>query len=1079
MAVTLDYHNVRGCLTQAQINADARLNSAIGRLGGGVEVDKNVQEYQQKKGSVQNDISAKISQYLIAEDDIVASLDLLGVSSDRLDEIIDLLKELKGVAIKAESGNYSKNELNMQAIDIITELEGIRAEAKYNGIDLFGGKGDRVTFKPKHFNNEKTYWSGMNSTSSIKFEEEVAANIFNTLGEFVNFDTQQKAVVIRNNDGVEVAAFNFNKETTIGDFLRFFNVNGMKATISDGYISLSSTEGLYAQDLSSHGILAQLGITVVEEEITVTVGISATSATELTALTNQLANGSNKIGDIINITGSHEIVVKNSSGGSISQAFTSDNTINEMLNFLNANGINATIKNGIISLKSEGGEAWAIDKNAGGILEKMGITAQTTVENKTITKPQVSSGNITYTTVTATTSELTATAANYLDEIGFTSGFKITVGDGSGNEVTLDFGVRDKISDIVTSLNANGVTTSFADGKLTIDGTGTKYILSASGEFTRIFNLNANSYNKTTGATVTSSENIAGLSSTKKLNELGTYYSGSEGESVIKNQFKVVVFHNNQNNTVTINGTDSVQEVFNKLGAYGITGSISGNKVQFTSTNSYIKEGSEGLNAIFRIQNSYYKTTGINQTSGEKASFTSIIVTPTTPTADNSTRLDSLGVTGEQYVTVVNNNTKTEFTIFSDTTLGELSSQLSNAGIVCYFANGKFNISESENSYIKGMSAGLKTALKLDGAFSENVNVITTGINTTSPIFSITGNTQIAFEAELSSIGLATNEVLTVVQNGTEKTVTLNPKTTVRSMIAMFDSVGIDVSVENNKFTISGDENAYIKRIPSTLQHKLGIFGESYTTVLDTTSKNIQSPRFCITDTRILNTTDQLNKIGINGTQSIVISEKGVPSTITFTNTDTIKDVFNKLKDHGIDAEISKGNIKLTSGGASVDYVSSALKQALKLSVNIPKRSKQQSLALPNLGICERHIITIKGSTPKEKGDFSYDAALSFINLSEILDDGIETSGAKGIIENILYDVEKLKKEITTISGKLEGKLNRAMTERDAVIASYGGTSGTLSTKEMVSQILNSARNTLLETNAYDTSEARKLLNAR
>ena len=412
MAVTLDYHNVRGCLTQAQYNGNVRVDSAIGRLGGGIGVSNEVTEIQNRQLNVQNDISSKISQYLIAEDDIVASLDLLGISNDKLDEMTELLKELRTVAIKAESGEYSKNELNMQAIDIITELEEIRAEAEYNGVDLFGGLGERVTFKPKHFNNENTYWLGMSSTGSIKYEEDVGANTLNTLGEFVEFDTLEKGIVIRDEDDVEIAALNFNENTTFGDFLKFFNTNGLKATIEDGYISLTSTEGLYAEDQSTNGILTQLGMNVIEKERTITVGITATSSRELSAVTTELAQGSTTLGEIITMAGSQEIVVKNSAGGSVSQAFTQDNTIDDVLIFLNANGIDAEIKSGIVTLESEGGVAWAEDMAAGGILEKMGIIAQTTVENKTITKEQVSTAELYNTTVTtaARPSGIAATA---------------------------------------------------------------------------------------------------------------------------------------------------------------------------------------------------------------------------------------------------------------------------------------------------------------------------------------------------------------------------------------------------------------------------------------------------------------------------------------------------------------------------------------------------------------------------------------------------------------------------------------------------------------------------------------------
>ncbi len=1078
MAVTLDYHNVRGCLTQAQANANARLNYAIGRLGGGVGVADEVQEYQNHQSSVQNDISAKISHYLIAEDDIVASLDLLGISNDKLDEITDLLKELKDVAIKAESGNYSKNELNIQAIDIITELEDIRAKAAYNGIDLFGGSGGTVAFKPKHFGAEKTYWGGMNSTGNIKFEEVVAANNNNKLGEFVEFETTEKGVIIRDEDDIEVAAFNFTEDTTIGDFLRFFNTNGMKGTISDGYISLSSAEGLYAEDLSDHGILAQLGLVAEEKERTVTTGITATSATELSTLTSKLATGSTTLGELITLTGSQVIEVKKCNGSSVNQSFNADNTIDELLIFLNANGLDASIKSGIITLTSEGGEVWAQDQAAGGILDKLGITTQTTVQTKTITAAQTSNASISFTTVTTSTSVLVATTANKLSDFGIKHSQEVAIVNGTTTQ-RIEFTTDTTLGTIASRLSAAGVTASFADGKMTISATNA-FISTASGELTRLLNLSSE-YSKTVGTAVTSSEALAGITTSSKLQDIAVSYSGDGISTITKNQFAITIVQNGTERTVSLNGGNTIQQMFNALSSYGISGSLSGGKVTLTGSNSaYIKKSSDGIDAIFRLHNSYYKTSGAAQTSSEKVYFTSVLVTPTTVEASGSTRLDSLGINADQTVTVINGNTQTELLFTPEMTLSSLAHQMADAGLVCYFSDGKLNIGASETSYVKSMSSDLKTALKLTGAFSQVVNSMTTGVNGTSPTYSINGATTLAYEDELSSIGVATNEVITVVQNGTEKSITLNGKTTVREMISLFSSVGISVNVENSKVTLAGSETAYIKRIPSSLQNKLGIFGESYTTAIDTTHTNPLSTRHALIKTRTLNATDTLDKVGINGTQSIIISEKGLSETLFFTNTDTIADVFNRLEEKGIKAEISKGNIRLTSDSASVQTVSSALKHALKLSNSVQKTGSPLSVALPKLGVVDRHLITVKGSTPSEKGDFSYDAALSFISLSNILNDGIEISGAKGIVENLMYEVEKLQKEINTISGKLESKLNRAITERDAVIASYGSVNGTtLSTNEMVTQILNSARNTLLEGNVYDRSEARKLLNAR
>ena len=114
------------------------LNKAINKLTTGLEINSakdNAAAY-----SITNNLSTPSGLRCIHQDNTLSGIDLLELAEAGLEQIRSQLKRLQVLAIEAANETYdevSRNAMQQEADNIVEQIEQIRADLKYNGIQLY------------------------------------------------------------------------------------------------------------------------------------------------------------------------------------------------------------------------------------------------------------------------------------------------------------------------------------------------------------------------------------------------------------------------------------------------------------------------------------------------------------------------------------------------------------------------------------------------------------------------------------------------------------------------------------------------------------------------------------------------------------------------------------------------------------------------------------------------------------------------------------------------------------------------------------------------------------------------------
>ena len=133
--------NLSSLIAQNSLNKSTQsLNQAIERMTTGFRINHasdNAANY-----SISNNLTTKISSYMVAEDNVSMGLDMIDTANGSLEQISDKLTRLRSLATQASNGTYggqSLNAINSEANALVDEINRLYSTAEYNGIKLFGG----------------------------------------------------------------------------------------------------------------------------------------------------------------------------------------------------------------------------------------------------------------------------------------------------------------------------------------------------------------------------------------------------------------------------------------------------------------------------------------------------------------------------------------------------------------------------------------------------------------------------------------------------------------------------------------------------------------------------------------------------------------------------------------------------------------------------------------------------------------------------------------------------------------------------------------------------------------------------
>lgn len=191
------------------------------------------------------------------------------------------------------------------------------------------------------------------------------------------------------------------------------------------------------------------------------------------------------------------------------------------------------------------------------------------------------------------------TASSKLSDIGIVSDKTITVSQ-NGTLKTVTVKSTDTVDNLTAKLSKVGITATLANGKLTFSSSNNSFIKDMSSELATAFGVSVgkgNTYGESTQTSYTNNQSnntykstsTQVLTTSSMLNQLKNVTSGA-----IR-----VRSSSGALGTINVSGTNTIQEFFNKIKNYGITGSITDGKVTLASNgDSYLESISGGSNLL-------------------------------------------------------------------------------------------------------------------------------------------------------------------------------------------------------------------------------------------------------------------------------------------------------------------------------------------------------------------------------------------------------------------------------------------------------------------------------------------------
>ena len=664
--------NISSLIVQSSLNkSTSNLETALERLSTGFRI--NHAKDDAAGYSIASNLTTKINSYLVAEDNILSGIDLLTTASETIELMTNQILRLRDIATQAQNGTYdtqSLSALNLEAENIISELERLRTSTEYNGIPLFESTTQATQATPTPPVTEiRTVGIEKESDDEITTNSTYTATGNTTLGTFLNFDTL-KEIDIKDSAGLTIATESFDDNNTINDLLTFARRNGLNASITDGVITINSSTGLYLEDRTSNGVLDALGT----------------------------------IGSVVNLNGTQTISVKNQNGVEQAQyGITQTTTFDDLFTFLNQHGISGDITNGVITLTSTSN--YVEDLTTNGILSQLGITTHEDVTGQTVYQETTSSHQITYKVVSTSLEYNTTYRAATESDVFFAKeddtywitnevivyllrpGEYVTPTNSTGisfNLLQTSVTYGDAIS-VIESLGGNNV--YMQDGNIYYDpiadynrivfvhavDNGVEY------EYWEVFYPDGSGDQQrvptSTRTITTTTTTTQTATASTKLSDLG-----------LTSDY-VVTADSGDGWTITWTGDTTLQDIMDYLEDYTLL-----NSGEATLSNGYLTidalTAEYIANKDINIPEPILAALGLNITGIEITTTQISNTTSNTPlslvavcTVDTSTTLSELGITNTQYITIAQNGTREIITLRTSDTADDILTSLNNYGI--------------------------------------------------------------------------------------------------------------------------------------------------------------------------------------------------------------------------------------------------------------------------------------------------------------------------------------------------------------------------------------------------------------
>ena len=633
----------------------------------------------------------------------------------------------------------------------------------------------------------------------------------------------------------------FKGSDTVGDVANWLNgIDGVTANISNNKFNISGTSQDFRVDGELADVLFGNNKTTTKQTIT-----------ENTDSNGLIVGGGQKkiddnttVGQLLGVTsGKYAITYIDDSGNLQSGKFSSDEKLSEVLKFLNDNGFQASIVNGVFTATKDGKIATNISGTIGEKLKG---------ENGTVTN--TSSG---YKTGQLDASSSTkATATTKLADLGIASG-SIFIKDNNNNTLgTIQIDNSMTIDDTAQLLANYGFTLGITDGKVTIEGNGTNRI--ADGTSNLVSQMKLNNWIETKDKLKTDST----------VAQMGFGKGSTLGLVLDKKTYNL-----------TFDANATLQDIIDTLGTYGVTASVdsdgkftataSGNLVLTNELGAYLtKNSAEG----YVKEADGYKSKDPLEFKGDKVKL------------DYDSKVGDILGTGKDGVLrlTLNKDTVVDLTYKADDTMADIIADLKGYGITATIDDGVLKATSNEKTFRFSGEIG-----KIISGDTPQYDDISTGYVSKDLSYETTNKTNM--NNTLKEMGVSSGQIHVLSNDGKiVSTLDIDNSYTVAQVKSLLQPFGMTLSVdENGKFTVASAEGYKLSDSTSNMVSKMGL--NNWTTA-----------------TEKLSGATTLAQMGFKDGADLNLFLDGiVMNVLSFDANQTVDDIIFGLAAYGIDASVN------------------------------------------------------------------------------------------------------------------------------------------------------------------------------
>ena len=327
--------NLQSFVLQKSIrNSDDLLSQAVERMHKGFKVNNqdNPAGY-----SIDKIVDVQLNSLDIAEDNATSGLDLVVKADEILDVINAKFTRLRDLAMQAQNPTYGTEDckaINIECQQLVKEIKGLYTEAEYNGMKIFGM--EALETVPVGATEPNAVADPVMPVATTTYA--TATTKLQELG------IDESTFQIYNANGEVVESYDTEKNDTLQDVFDVLATHGFTASINEGIISLSTTNGLYVDG----DLFQKLGI---ELDSTDYVESTTQSSDRVYYTATFTASEGSTLNDLGVLTSGTDTIVVKDRFGDVRASFEVDGatTLGEIFSKLENYNITSTIEDGVIT----------------------------------------------------------------------------------------------------------------------------------------------------------------------------------------------------------------------------------------------------------------------------------------------------------------------------------------------------------------------------------------------------------------------------------------------------------------------------------------------------------------------------------------------------------------------------------------------------------------------------------------------------------------------------------------------------------------------------------------------------------